>query len=99
MPNTTLIANVTSSIGNAFVNTIGTGGAIGLTLVGIFVLILFLYWIWSAGLGVYGMVVIIPALLGLLAVSGWLPSWLDVVIWIIVGSVWALILLRFFREG
>ena len=98
MTNTTLIANVSSSIGNAFFSTIGVGGSIGYMLVGAIILLVFMILIWKSGLGVYGMIVIIPALIGILT-TFLLPEWINAVVWIIVGSIWALILLRFFREG
>lgn len=106
MSNTTLFANLSSSIGDAFAKTVGVNSSLNYLLVGVVVLLIFLYWIWSSNLGIYGMLVIIPALIGVLAFGsdkgglGLISSigWIDAIIWIILAIVWALIIMRLVGE-
>jgi hypothetical protein len=107
MTNTTLLYNVTNSIGDAFKGIIGTNEAFGYIIVGIVILLIFIYWIFSSGIGLWGLIVIVPPLIIILSFIpgqeenslGFLPAWVGAIVWIMVGAVWGLIILRFFREG
>jgi len=108
MVNETFMYNITQAIGNAFKNTIGisSDASIGFYIMGIILLMIFMYWIFSSGAGIWGLIVIIPPLIIIMAglpgqeenSLGLLPTWVGAVVWLIVGAIWGLILLRFFGE-
>lgn len=109
MTNTTLLSNVTSAIASAFTGTIGTSNdsAIGMYIVGIIVLAIFMYWIFSSGVGLWGLIIIIPPLILIMTglpgqeqnSLGLLPTWASGIVVLIIGVVFGLIMLRVFREG
>ena len=105
MVNETLMYNVTQHISSIFTNTIGIGPSdgIGMYLIGIILLVIFLFWIFKSGLGLWGTVVIIPALLVVMTADryglGLFPAWISSMGMIFMGLIWGFVILRLFREA
>ena len=107
MTNETLLHNVTSGIFDATKSAIGESyllpDGFAQIVIGIFILLLFILVIYKANLGVWGLIVIIPALTYVLAEESvgvrLLPPFVAPFVILITGVIWGLIILRLFREG
>ena len=94
----TITGNLTQAIWNGTLNTVGTlpFANYEFALVGVLILVVFAYWIFTSKLGVTGLLLILPLLILLLSsggksgnglVSGFIgvfPSWVGVLIWVII---------------
>lgn len=94
--NTTLILANFSSIGST---VIGSDSTIGLYLVGAIILITIIIALFSARLGMFGAVVILPATAIVLATYGYLPSYAIGFVWLAVGTIIGLAMLSLFQEN
>ena len=105
MVNETLVYNLTEGIGEAFKNVIGVGTFEqgGLIIIGVMILLFFMIWLFKSGAGLWGLIVIMPVLIVVLSREsygfGFLPEWFGVIIFIMLGIVYGLIILRVFREA
>lgn len=97
---TYILSNISEQIGG---NVIGTGDTIngvlvGAMLIGIILVITFLLIIWRSKLGLFGALVVMPPLVIILS-EKYLPSWIQGVVWILIGILIGIIVLELWREN
>lgn len=98
---TNLTSSVSDGIRDSFINTIGVGSpeTFGYALIGGIIILMFLVWIFKSRVGFFGLLVVMPPLIYIVGTAGWIPVWLTGIVWISIGIMWAMIILRLFREA
>lgn len=89
--------DITGLIFQAFCS-LGCGGDVGLTFIGIFALVVFVVLMFILKMGLDGVLVAGGFFVILLSQEGYIFSWLGSLVWVIAGILWVSIIWRYVRS-
>lgn len=91
---TTNSSAIASGIGAITNSVIGSNDTFGMIIIGVLILIFGIISVFAARIGLIGATVTIVPLTLVLSQYGYLPDYLQYLLYIVLGFIWALIILR-----